>query len=94
MLLPIGLRSSPRSLAYSGSYKVVKTIGCATTRHEIERLEQLAREEIERLSGNQLKLFGYESDEIIEQAFSVPGNSSGYSLSFLRQIERQTQATD
>jgi len=55
---------------------VVKTIGCATMQHEIEKLEQLAREEIERLSGNQLKLFGYESDEIIEQAFSLLANSS------------------
>ena len=55
---------------------MVKTIGCATMQHEIEKLEQLAREEIERLSGNQLKLFGYESDEIIEQAFSLLANSS------------------
>jgi len=39
-------------------------------------MEQLASEEIERLSGNQLKLFGYESDEIIEQAFSLLPNSS------------------
>ena len=59
-----------------GRYKVVKTVGCATMVHEIEKLEQLAREEIERLSGNQLKLFGYESDEIIEQAFSLLANSS------------------
>jgi len=59
-----------------GKYIVVKTIGCATSRHEIERLKQLAREEIEHLSGNQLKLFGYESDEIIEQAFSVLANSN------------------
>ena len=55
---------------------MVKTIGCATARHEIERLEQLGREEIEHLSGKQLKLFGYEGDEIIEQAFSLLGNSS------------------
>jgi len=32
----------------------VKTIGCATTQHEIKRLEQLAREEMNHLSGNQL----------------------------------------
>ena len=61
---------------FRGKYKVVKTIGCATARHEIERLEQLGREEIEHLSGKQLKLFGYEGDEIIEQAFSLLGNSS------------------
>jgi hypothetical protein len=53
---------------------MVKTIAYATTQHEIEGLEQLAREEIERLSGNQLKLFGFESDEIIEQAFSMLDN--------------------
>jgi hypothetical protein len=34
------------------SYKVVKTIGCGTMQHKIERLQQLAREEIECLSGN------------------------------------------
>jgi len=61
---------------FRGKYKVVKTIGCATTQHEIKRLEQLAREEIDRLSGDQLKLFGYESDERIEQAFSLLDNSS------------------
>jgi len=54
----------------------VKTIGCATTQHEIKRLEQLAREEMNHLSGNQLKFFGCESDEIIEQAFSLLDNSS------------------
>jgi hypothetical protein len=54
---------------------MVKTIAYATTQHEIERLEQLAREEIERLSRNQLKLFGFASDEkIIEQAFSMLDN--------------------
>jgi len=58
-----------------GSYKVVKTIGCATMQHEIERSEQLAGEEMERLSGNQLKLFGYESDKTIEQAYSLLDNS-------------------
>lgn len=36
----------------------------------------MAREEIARLSGDQLKLFGYMSDEIIEQAFSLLANSS------------------
>ena len=61
---------------FRGKYKVVKTIGCATTQHEIKRLEQLAREEMDRLSGDQLKLFGYESDEMIEQAFSLLDNSS------------------
>ncbi|HOJ66418.1 MAG TPA: hypothetical protein PLZ54_05510 [Paludibacteraceae bacterium] len=54
----------------------MKTIGCATTQHEIERLEQLAGEEMNRLSGNQTKLFGYESDERIEQVFSLLHNGS------------------
>ncbi|HQQ02918.1 MAG TPA: hypothetical protein PLH30_08045 [Bacteroidales bacterium] len=71
-----------------GEYIVVKTIGCATAQHEIERLEQLARKEIARLSGKQLKLFGYESDEIVEQAFLVLANSSirtvGHELIFCR----------
>ncbi len=31
---------------------------------------------MDRLSGDQLKLFGYESDEMIEQAFSLLDNSS------------------
>ncbi len=61
---------------FRGKNKVVKTIGCATTQHEIERLEQLAREEMNRLSGNQTKLFGYESDEKIEQVFSLLDNGS------------------
>ena len=61
---------------FRGKYKVVKTIGCATTQHEIERLEQLAGEEMNRLSGNQTKLFGYESDERIEQVFSLLHNGS------------------
>jgi len=33
---------------FRGKNKVVKTIGCATTQHEIERLEQLVREEMNR----------------------------------------------
>jgi len=48
----------------------------------------LAREEIARLSGNQLNLFGYKSDEIVEQAFLVLANSSirtvGHELIFCR----------
>jgi transposase len=33
----------------TGVYKVIKTIGCGTQRHEIECLKMLARQEIERL---------------------------------------------
>ncbi len=72
------------------SYNVVKTIGCATTQHEIERLEQLDREEIERLSGNQLKLCSYESNEIIEQTFSILVNSSIRSVGLELILARST----
>lgn len=60
----------------NGQYKVVKTIGSATTWQEIEKLENLAKQEIERLSGNQHKLFGFENDAIIEQAFAVLNNAN------------------
>lgn len=60
----------------NGRYKVVKTIGSATTWQEIEKLENLAKQEIERLSGNQHKLFGFENDTIIEQAFAVLNNAN------------------
>lgn len=74
------------------SYNVVKTIGCATTQHEIERLEQLTRKEIERLSGNQLKLklFSYEGNEIIEQTFSILVNSSIRSVGLELILARST----
>jgi transposase len=60
----------------NGQYKVVKTIGSATTWQEIEELENLAKQEIERLSGNQHKLFGFENDAIVEQAFAVLNNAN------------------
>ena len=59
-----------------GRYKVIKTIGCATTWQEIEKLENLAKQEIERLCGNQQKLFGFENDAIIEHVFEVLHNSN------------------
>lgn len=43
-----------------GKYKVVKTIGSATTQQEIDNFVNLAKQEIERLSG-QSKLFISES---------------------------------
>jgi len=58
-----------------GRYKVIKTVGSATTRQEIEKLENLAKQEIERLSA-QPKLFVSENDAVIEQAFSVLNNAS------------------
>jgi transposase len=59
----------------NGRYKVVKTMGSATTRQEIEKLVYLAHQEIERLCG-QPKLFISPSDEAIERAFAVLDNAS------------------
>lgn len=58
-----------------GRYKVVKTIGSATTQQKIEKLVNLARQEIEKLCG-QPQLFISQSDEAIEQAFAVLNNAS------------------
>lgn len=60
----------------NGKYKVVKTIGSATTWQEIEKLENLAKQEIELLSGNQHKLFGFDNDALIEKAFSALNNAN------------------
>lgn len=60
----------------NGKYKVVKTIGSATTWQEIEKLENIAKQEIEILSGNQQKLFGFESDAAVEKAFSLLNNAN------------------
>jgi transposase len=59
----------------NGHYKVVKTLGSATTQQEIEKLVNLARQEIEKLCG-QPKLFVSHGDEAIERAFSVLDNAS------------------
>jgi hypothetical protein len=58
-----------------GRYKVLKTIGSATTQQEIEKLVHLAKQEIERLCG-QPKLFMNESDVAIEQAYSTLSNAN------------------
>jgi transposase len=58
-----------------GRYKVFKTIGSASTPQEIEKLVNLARQEIESLSA-QPKLFVSQSDAAIEQAFSVLSNTN------------------
>ena len=52
----------------NGKYKVLKTLGSATTQHEIENLVNLARQEIDSLSA-QPKLFVSQIDAAIEQAF-------------------------
>ena len=58
-----------------GRYKVIKSMGSATTRQEIERLNQLAKQEIERLSKPQ-SLFTSESDDMIESVLSSLSNSN------------------
>ena len=57
-----------------GKYKVVKTIGCATTQQEIEKLVFRARQEIEKLS-EQPKLFFSEKDITVEQAVGMISNT-------------------
>ena len=59
----------------SGRYKVIKTIGCATTQRQIENLKHKAKQELEKLSRQQ-KLFKSENDIIIEQAYSSLCNSN------------------
>jgi len=51
-----------------GCYKVIKTIGSATILQDIERLEQLARQEIKNLTKQQ-ELFVSENDKLVEEAF-------------------------
>lgn len=58
-----------------GKYKVLKTVGSATTQHEIENLINLARQEIDRMSA-QPKLFASPNDAAIEQAFALLDNAS------------------
>ena len=58
----------------NGRYKVLKTIGCATLLHDIEKLESHAKQEIERLTA-QPKLFVSEQDELIDKTLSTLENS-------------------
>ena len=58
-----------------GRYKVVKSMGSATTRQEIDRLVQLAKQEINRLSKAQ-SLFSSEDDNLIETVISSLSNSN------------------
>lgn len=57
-----------------GKYKVIKTIGCATTQQEIEKLVFKAKQEIERLS-EQPKLFVSEKDVAVEQTLELVRNT-------------------
>jgi hypothetical protein len=60
----------------NGRYKVVKSIGCATMLHEIEKLKLIGKQEIEKISGLQSIHFGFEKDEAVEQAFELLQNSN------------------
>lgn len=55
--------------------KIHKIVGSATTQQEIEKLVNLARQDIDRLTA-QPKLFASESDVVIEQAFALLNNSN------------------
>jgi transposase len=58
-----------------GRYKVVKTLGCAITRQEIERLTRLAEQEIELLS-EPLSMFSSQDDILVDKVFESLHNSS------------------
>lgn len=58
-----------------GKYKVVKTIGCATTQREIEHLTNLAKQEIDKLS-SQSKLFQSQHDQVVDKVFASLQNAS------------------
>lgn len=57
-----------------GSYKVVKTIGCAKTKREEELLELLARTELDRLQGMQ-SLFIEHDDLVVENFVNSIANN-------------------
>jgi len=58
-----------------GRYKVIKSMGSATTRQKIDRLIQLAKQEINRLSKPH-NLFFSEGDDLIEKVISSLSNSN------------------
>jgi len=58
----------------NGKYKVHKTIGCATTQQEIEKLEKLGKQEID-IAFAQPKLFASEKDLAVEQTLSAISNA-------------------
>ncbi|MCP4354475.1 MAG: IS1634 family transposase, partial [Proteobacteria bacterium] len=57
----------------SGCYRVYKTIGCATTQQDIEKLVLFANQEIENISA-QPKLFKSETDQAVEYTLSTISN--------------------
>ena len=58
-----------------GKYKVLKTVGCATTQHKIDNLVNLAKQEIDNLS-QQPYLFESESDAAVDKVFDSLQNAS------------------
>ena len=58
-----------------GRYKVVKSLGSATTRQEIDRLVQRAQQEIDHLS-KPPDLFPSETDQMIRSVLSTLSNSN------------------
>lgn len=60
---------------FRGTYKVLKTVGCATTQRKTEELVNLAKQEIEKLS-QQPGLFESEADAIVEKVFASLQNAS------------------
>lgn len=58
-----------------GKYKVIKTVGCATTQRKAEELVNLAKQEIEKLS-QQPSLFGSEADASVERVFAALQNAN------------------
>ena len=58
-----------------GRYKVIKSMGSATTRQEIDRLIQIAEQEIDRLS-KPASLFSSKDDDLIDKVISSLSNSN------------------
>ena len=58
-----------------GKYKVIKAIGSAFQEQELQKLNYLGKQEIERLS-SQPKLFVFESEVLVEAVFNSLSNAS------------------
>jgi transposase len=58
-----------------GRYKLIKSMGSATTQQEIDRLVHIAKQEIKRLSKPQ-SLFTSDDDDLIESVISSLSNSN------------------
>lgn len=59
----------------SGRYKVVKSMGSATDRQEIDKLVCLANQEIEKMA-QQPPLFSSEMDDLVDKVFASLNNSN------------------